>query len=68
MHWLLTGNPQNTHDDGRQLPKLDCSIPEKKNVKLSIKNWFFKINEEYKRLLEENGIAENICFQGKLIK
>ena len=68
LHWLLTGNPQDTQIDGRQLPRLDCSIPEKKNVKLSIKNWFVKINEEYKRLLEENGIAENICFQGKLIK
>ena len=38
LHWLLTGNPQDTHDDGRQLPRLDCSIPEKKNTKLSIKN------------------------------
>lgn len=67
LHWILTGNPQATQIDGRQLPKLDLSIPEKKSAEISIKNWFSKINEEYKKLLEENGIAENICFQGRII-
>ncbi len=68
LHWLLTGNPQATQTNGRQLPRLDCSIPEKKNSETAIGNWFSKINEEYKKLLEENGIAENICYQGKLVK
>ncbi len=67
LHWLLTGNPQDTQIDGHQLPKLNCSTVEKKNAKISIKKWFFKINEEYKKLLEENNIAENISYQGNLI-
>lgn len=68
LHWILTGNPQDTQIDGRQLPKLNYSGSEKKNAKISIRNWFFKINEEYKKLLEENNIGENISYQGKLIK
>ena len=68
MHWLLTGNPQDTQIEGHQLPKLNCSISEKKNTEISIKKWFSKINDEYKKLLEENNIAENISYQGKLNK
>ena len=68
LHWLLTGNPQDTQIEGHQLPKLNCSISEKKNTEISIKKWFSKINDEYKKLLEENNIAENISYQGKLNK
>ncbi len=68
LHWLLTGNPQDTQIDGRQLPKFDSSTSEKKNARTTIEKWFSKINEEYKKLLEENNIAENISYQGKLIK
>lgn len=68
VHWLLTGNPQDTHIDGHQLPKLDSSVSEKNNSKILIEKWFSKINEEYKKLLEENNIAENISYQGELIK
>ena len=67
LHWILTGKPQASQMEGRQLPKLNCQISEKNKIAESIRNWFYKINEEYKKLLEENKIAENICFVGKRI-
>lgn len=67
LHWILTGGPQTSQMDGRQIPGLNCHMPEKSEIPKSIGSWFYKINEEYKKLLEENNIAENICFVGKRI-
>ena len=66
IHWLLTGTPQSNYIDARNEPKFCCSDSKKKKYESLIKKWFKKIDNEYKELLEKFGLAENICYRGKI--
>ena len=61
LHWLLTKSPQKSQLEGMEIPKIKIN---KNSNELS--RWFKKINDEYKKILEKNGIAENISFHGRV--
>lgn len=66
INWLLNEKPQDSLEQGYNLPKWNSSSPNRSKENDVLQQWFHKINEEYKKLLEQNGIAENICYTGKL--
>lgn len=63
IHWLLSGKPQLSKELGYKIP---LKQNDSKEHEIVLKKFFETINEDYKKLLEENGLSENICFIGSL--
>jgi len=66
IHWLTTRKPQKSKDDAYGMIKLK-SPNSSRQIYSVITKFFLSVNKEYKKLLEENGIAENVCYQGSPI-
>lgn len=66
IHWLITGTPQSSKDDAYNVLKWNDYNASKK-IDSNIIKFFSSANEKYKKLLEKNGIAETICYSGKLV-
>lgn len=61
IHWLLSGKPQSSKELGYKIP---LEQNDSKEHEIILKKFFETINEDYKKLLEENGLSDNICFIG----
>ncbi|MFM7796587.1 MAG: hypothetical protein ACKO7N_07470, partial [Candidatus Nitrosotenuis sp.] len=65
IHWITSGTPQSSLEDGYEIPDFS-SEKSMMGTDMQIKKFFTKVNSEYKRILEKNNIAENVCYMGKL--
>ena len=63
IHWLLSGKPQLSKELGYKIP---LKQNDSKEYEIVLRKFFETINEDYKKLLEENSLSENICFIGSL--
>ena len=63
IYWMFVKGPQTTQIEGMEIPNIKLN---RNSEELS--KWFKKINMEYKKILEENGIGENVSFQGKVFR
>ncbi len=67
IHWIQTGMPQKDTKSGYS--SLTWNMDNTKLFKQSkiLKKWFDKINCDYKKILEQNDLAEHVSFLGKNI-
>jgi len=65
LHWLQNGTPQKNQKIATEITSWygnnDVQLPTSQVVK----NWLSKIDQEYKKILCENGISEILSFTGK---
>lgn len=66
IHWITTETPQSSLENGYKIPDFSCNEKNLKETEMIIKRFFFSINSKYTKILEENNIAENVCYLGKL--
>lgn len=65
IHWLQLGKAQNSVTEGYSSIKW-ASNPLRLNESTMLQEWFDKINLEYKKILEQHGLAEHVSFIGKM--
>lgn len=64
LHWILTGKPQTTFAQGNGTPVLvtDESVPLK--IRSSLNVFFKDADIRYRKLIEQNGVGDNLTFWG----
>jgi SAM-dependent methyltransferase len=68
MHWILANAPQTSGFDGLRDPVLVTAKDVKSAVRNAFNAWFQKADKEYKALLEEHMVSDQIVFVGKPAK
>jgi len=61
IHWLTTGKPQKSKTEAYKIIDWKHTSKDLDNI---LTEFFSSVNEKYKKILEENKIAENICYVG----
>ncbi|MFA6171594.1 MAG: class I SAM-dependent methyltransferase [Patescibacteria group bacterium] len=65
INWVLTGSPQDNFQTGNSAPGLAVEKGGNLKAKREINKIVRKMDIEYKKILEKNGLGENIVFLGK---
>jgi len=65
IYWLQNSSPQQNGEIATKIPFWKNHIADKEKS-IILKNWFSKIDQEYKKLLNTNEISETLSFTGKL--
>ena len=65
LHWLLTKKPQLSQSDGYNRIKL-TNTTKNGNASPILEKWFSQTNTKYQRLLEKCGLAQHVCYIGKM--
>ena len=65
INWILTGQPQENFEIGNNKPYLAAETGKEIKVKKELNNLIKKADMEYKKILEKNGLGENIVFIGR---
>ena len=65
INWILTGNPQESVDNGMSKPMLINSESVNPIIRTEFNNWIQEVDKEYKQLLNKHNLGENIIFIGK---
>ncbi len=68
INWILTHKLQASQIDGYSDLLWDSLISNSEKKEILIQKFFKKFNSEYKNLLENNGLTENLSFTGKIKK
>ena len=68
MNWLFAHKPQENFALGNSSPSLVNDDAVKLEIKKQFNDFIARTDQEYKRLLEKNGLGESLCFIGKKIK
>jgi len=63
---LQNGSPQKNQKIATELTSWNTEDKKFSSNSTIMKNWFLKVNQEYKKLLCENGISEILSFTGKI--
>tara|TARA_B100000029_G_scaffold343826_1_gene336250 strand:- start:7691 stop:8617 length:927 start_codon:yes stop_codon:yes gene_type:complete len=63
IHWLQNKSPQK---EQKKASELVSWSPKNEKISVIFKNWFSKIDQEYKQLLKDNGISEVLSFTGRI--
>ncbi len=65
MNWVLTGKPQKRADVAMSTPVLVGADAASRAVKDELNQWFQRLDEEYKAILNKHQLGESVLFLGK---
>lgn len=68
MNWLCAHKPQENFVLGNSSASLVNNDTARPEIKKQFNDFIARTDQEYKKLLEKNGLGESICFIGKKIK
>lgn len=66
IHWLQNDFPQKNQKIATELTSWNTEDSKFSSNSTIMKNWFLKVNQEYKKLLCKNSISEILSFTGKI--
>jgi SAM-dependent methyltransferase len=66
IHWLQNDSPQKNQKIATELTSWNTEDSKFSSNSTIMKNWFLKVNQEYKKLLCKNSISEILSFTGKI--
>ena len=65
LHWLFTGKPQRSAEEGMSSPMLVTREGADKKITDDFNRWINEIDKSYRELLTNHGLGESIWFLGQ---